>query len=537
MKEFFARHTVASGLIALVIVCAYANSFWAGFVFDDTKNIVENVTIRTFRSSLANPSRPLVQLSFYLNYALGGLHPAGYHLVNVLIHVLAAIVLFALVRTTLIGLGVGDVQSSLVGMVSGLIWGVHPLNTESVTYVSQRVESLMGLFYLVTLRAAAGYLRTDGRGWLAAAVVCCGLGMATKEVMITAPVTVALYAWFFAPRPLANLVRRKWPLWTGLGASWVVLASLMRATRRVDLLNVYVFQDYAPLEYALTQCKVVVHYLRLAFFPYPLCLDYSLEPVRTITGVLPQATFLGCLVLITIWLTIRRRPAGMPLAAALLILSPTSSIVPRPDLAFEHRMYLPLAAIVALIVALAARLLRGRLRPSVVVPGVATVVIALGITTVLRNRDYASEESMWRDVVEKRPLNLRARIDYAVALSEKGDADAALREYNTALSLIPKEEVEALLAPPPRVPEFVSTHSYRYHYVRAHANMGQLLYRLGRVEEAIDHYVLALKAFPSYERVRAMLRNALLATGVPKQKVEEEIERRIGPPWPLIPNG
>lgn len=527
MREVLRRPAYAAGIIVLAVLCVYANSFSGAFVFDDTKNIVENHAIRSFRTSITNPSRPLVQLTFFLNYRLDGLRPAGYHLFNTIVHALAAIVFFAVVCRTLGAMGFEPERSMGLALISALFWAIHPLNTESVTYISQRGESLMGLFYLLTLYWSIRHME-ESRWWFAAlAIGFCALGMATKEVMITAPLAVLVCAWFFGPRPLRGWMHKSWFLWTGLAATWLVLLLVMMAARRANELDVYVFREYTPWQYALTQSEVILHYLRLVFIPWPLCLDYSLSPVETLAQVWPHAAVVAVLLGVTFWLAVRRHPAGMPLVMAFLILAPTSSFVARPDLAFEHRMYLPLAALLALVVVGAAQVVAGRARQSMILALVACVMLALGFMTVLRNRDYSSDLSMWRDVVRKRPQNLRARNDYAVALSEAGQVEAALSEYKTILSLIPENAVKSPVREQGQTQRLLSTHSYEYHYVRAHANMGQLLFRMGRVAEAAEHYAAALRVFPSYLRVREMMRNALLALGVPEAEVEREMERRI----------
>src|SRR6266403_1569474 len=192
-------------LIVAAVLLAYGNSFSGPFIYDDLTSIPENLHIRhlwPLWDTLQAPhttaeGRPLVCLTLALNYALGGLEVWGYHAVNLATHVFAAIVLFGIVRRTLDGprLGgrFGPYASGLAAAVA-LCWAVHPLQTESVTYIIQRTESMMGLFLLLSLYCVIrGHDSPRRSEWYATAVVCCALGMGSKETMGIAPIIVLLY--------------------------------------------------------------------------------------------------------------------------------------------------------------------------------------------------------------------------------------------------------------------------------------------------------------------------------------------------------
>ena len=182
-------HLWCAAAIIVAGVGVYLSSFAGVFLYDDLREIVENRGIRSFTNIWSN--RPLVTLSLALNYHFGQLNPWGYHLFNLLIHLLGGLTLYGIVRRVL----AGQFRSSRAGsahwyaLVIALIWVVHPLQTESVTYIIQRAESMMGLCYLLTIYCV---LRSSSSprpwAWHAAAVAACGLGMCSKPVMITAPV-------------------------------------------------------------------------------------------------------------------------------------------------------------------------------------------------------------------------------------------------------------------------------------------------------------------------------------------------------------
>ena len=217
---WWATLLAASAIIA-VTVAAYWHSLDGEFMFDDRVWIVENPSIKHLwpLGDVLLPAdaahvggRPIVSLSLAVNYALGGLDVRGYHAVNLAIHICAALVLFGVVRRTLVLPRLiarfGEAATPLAAIVA-LIWAVHPIQTEAVSYVIQRAESLVGLFYLLTLycfiRGATA--RATKPLWYLACFVACLLGMATKEVMVTAPIVLLLYDRTF----LSDRFGSRWP--------------------------------------------------------------------------------------------------------------------------------------------------------------------------------------------------------------------------------------------------------------------------------------------------------------------------------------
>ncbi|MGB2987435.1 MAG: glycosyltransferase family 39 protein, partial [Phycisphaerae bacterium] len=216
---------VLSGLIV------YLNSFAGVFIFDDTVHILESERIRHLWPpwDLLARRRPTLELSLAVNYAIGGLGVWGYHAFNLAVHVLAGLTLFGIARRTLMHERCRDrlgQASHWLALTIALIWLVHPLQTQSVTYIIQRSESLMGLFYLLTLycviRGAESPLRYR---WYLAAVIACALGMGSKAVMVTAPLVVLLYDRVFLSPSFSEAFRKRWGLYSGLAANWGILAA------------------------------------------------------------------------------------------------------------------------------------------------------------------------------------------------------------------------------------------------------------------------------------------------------------------------
>jgi len=340
----------------------------------------------------------------------------------------------------------------------------------------------MGLFYLVVLyalvRAAAS--RRPG-GWHAAAVVACALGMGAKQMMITAPVVALLYDRTLLAGSFREALRRRWGLYAGLAATWLVLAPSLVVAKAA-----YADREVTtPLAYALTQFGVIVHYLGLSVWPRGLSLDYDWPVTRTVGEVLPPALLVGALGALTVWALARRRAAGLAGAAFFLVLAPTSSIVPIPDVAFEHRMYLPLASVVAVAVCgacaagsrVVGRLFRdaGRRRRVGAAAGAALVAAAagaLGYRTVLRNADYRSAVSIWEAAARVRPKSARVQSNLGLALCQAGRPDQAERELVRAIELDPR-------------------------HAQAYNNRGSILLQWGRADEAVQDYTRAIDLRPN----------------------------------------
>lgn len=470
-------------LIVLAALAVYANALPGEFLFDDYNNVVRNPGIRTLPSGEEVPvtlmRRPVVRWSFALNYALGGLDPRGYRAVNVAIHVLAALCLFGVVWRSFgeVASGPGAEGRALaVGFASALLWVVHPLQTESVTYVSQRLEALVGLWILVGLYALARGARSARPWpWYVAALAAGWIGMGTKELMLVAPVVWALYDRAFLAGSWRALWRARWGLYLGLVPAAVALSLAAAPTVERDDLGLGFGLDWiSPWRYLGAQPGVILHYLRLAVWPQRLCLDYF-WPVPTGVGeVIWPGLVVGGLALASVIGWWRAPRLGFLGLAFFLLLAPTSSVMPMLDAAVEHRMYLPLACVVVVAVVAALRAgdrmpvtRRGRVGLGSAV--LVLVTVALGARTAARNLDYREERRMWVDVIECAPHNPRAHANLGAWLNRHREYERAIEHLSRAIALAPD-------------------------YWVAHANLAGALRTLGRIDEALAHYqkVLAL---------------------------------------------
>ncbi len=546
---------IAGGFIVLAALAAYGNSFSGPFVFDDLPTITDNPTIRHLGSAWFPPvdstagGRPLLNLTFALNYAISGTAAWSYHALNLLIHILAGLTLFGLVRRTLLRLELSHygrpptaASATVLAFFVAIIWVVHPLQTESVTYIIQRAESLMGLFYLLTLycfvrstdetgerQQARGerpekktrdteVIRPPASGlWPLASCLFCFLGMATKEVMVSAPLMVLLYDRTF----IAGTFRAAWQqrrrLYLNLAGTWILLGCLVASTRgRNGTAGFGV--NVGWWSYALTQFRAIVHYLRLSLWPDPLVLYYGTGLATRAAEIVPYAAIVLLLAFGTAVALWRRPAVGFLGCWFFAILAPSSSIVPvATQTMAEHRMYLPLAAVVLLVLSVLYRLL-GR-RAAYACTGLA---VLLTVLTLHRNEAYQSDIGLWKDTVAKCPDNERAFYNLGCSLEkEPAQEPEAIAAYEAALRINPgyaeahNNLGTALLKMPGRLPDAIAQYEAAIRinpdYAQAHFNLGNALRdRPGRLPDAIVEYEAALRTDPDSVQTHVNLGTALL---------------------------
>lgn len=530
-----ARPWWAVALIAALGIAAYLNALGHPFLFDDKGAIVDNQTIRSLWGSLAGgpeqfptAGRPLLNVSFALNYAFGELAPWGYHAVNLGVHVLSAVVLFALTRRVL---GLPLMPAFLNGQETGfatilaLLWVVHPVNSEIINYATQRSEALMALALLATLYFGVRG-STTGRPlwWHVASVVACAAGMASKESMVVAPVLMLLLDAIFISGGVLPAVRRRPWYYAGLLATELLLAALIIDGPRSH--SAGFSSGVSPWTYLLDQAPLIVHYLRLAVWPTGLVLDYGEPTLRTLGDV----WLAGAAVLVPIVATVVawfRVPALAFLGTWFFItLAPTSSVLPiATEVGAERRMYLPLIAVIALLLAVGTRLLRTVRRPGTertIALGLAGAVCALFVVlTVMRNSEYATGVGLWQTVVERRPTG-RAHYYLGLELEAAGRRPEALEQYRLALDGSPdahyamgfeltadgrhQEAVEHYRT-------FIQRKPLDVNVPRAYHNLGRSLMALGRNEEAVAAFRETLARKASEKEATAGLADALFALG------------------------
>lgn len=458
---------------------AYANSLHGPFVFDDPTSITGNATIRhlsdlgtilrTPQGTVSAQGRPLLNLSLAINYAISGQATWSYHLANLLIHLGAALVLFGILRRTFLARPevLRGADAATVAGFTALLWCLHPLQTEAVTYVIQRAESLMSLCYLLTLYCFI-------RGWRAAAVACCVCGMATKENMVSAPFLVLLYDRAVLAGSFREAWRRHWRTYLALFATLALLFYCIRVLGHGDRGGSVGFDLHVDrVAYWRTQFVAVTHYLELAFWPHPLVFEYGTFWLYALWPIWGKVICVAILALAALGALVRAPLAGCAAFLFFAVLAPTSLVPGTTQMIVEHRMYLPLAGVLALtVVALvrAERRCASRLR---VVPCVlGGAALALGWATFERNEDYRDAVTLWEKTVELRPGNSLAHVMLGQVLDKADRSDEAWIEYRRAIELRPS-------------------------FGLAHQSLGELLLRRGQVDDAIEEFRAVLRQKPA----------------------------------------
>ncbi|MBT5805280.1 MAG: tetratricopeptide repeat protein, partial [Gemmatimonadetes bacterium] len=493
--------------LVLIGIGVYANALSAPFIFDDHPAIVENEDIRevlplwrapetSARSSIN--SRPLVRLSLALNYTYGALRVEGYHAVNLATHIACALALYGLM---LRALG-GRARERAPAFCAALLWLVHPLNSQIVNYVTQRSESLMALCYLGVLYCV--HRRADGgsAGWSLAATVCCLLGVASKEVMVTAPVVAVLYDRAFICGSIADALRSRKGLYTGLAASWLLLAGLMASAPHGD--SVGFSQSVGAYQYLLNQCVVITGYLGKFIWPAPLLIDYGAPRNLTLGNVLAPALLLLVLLAAALYLAWRRPQAGFCALFFFVVLAPTSSIVPLiNEVGADRRMYLPLCALCALLLGGA-----WRLSPRLAGGGCLVAAVMLSALTIERNTTYQVPLALWQAEVAAADDNYRTQNNLGLALIDVGEFQTAIFHFRRAMELEPVFAVEAnnhiamafngLGAYPEAIAYYRRSLAERPGYAPAHNNLGTTLLAIGDSTAARRSFRKALALDPQF---------------------------------------
>ena len=524
------------GVIVFAALAVYHNCFTVPFLMDDVLSIVQNPKIRHVwpLGDALSPSatslvggRPIIQLSFVFNYALGGLAVWGYHALNLAIHILAGLTLFGIVRRTLLRPALRErfgPSSLRLALAVAVLWTVHPLQTQAVTYISERCESLMGLFYLLTLYGFIRGSESQRRWrWFMLSAIACLLGMATKEVMVTAPLMVLLYDRTF----VSGSFRKSWTshgrLYLALGSCWLLLGHLMVG---LNYRGVGYDQGFTWWSYALTECRTVVDYLWLALWPHPLVFDYGSDAVMWHVAYWPLYMLILALLVTGVLFALVRWPIiGFIGAWFFLILAPSSSVVPVTGQPMaEYRMYLPLAAVVTLCV-MGINALLGRRSSAVFL----VMAVGLGFLTTSRNQDYRSNVSIWEDTVAKRPRKPRAQYNLGLALGQAGRAGEGIEHLEVAVRIKPDfaevhNNLGTALAQSGKIEDAIAQYEQALHYLpnfaEAHYNLASTLAQIGKIQDAITQYKEALRYRPDYAEAHNNLGIALYQAG----KSEEAFE-------------
>lgn len=566
--NFITKTPFQISLIAIIGLIAYSNTFQVPFFFDDATNIFWNPIIKNldnfFFSTEAykyNPRRFVGYLTFALNYHFGGSNVLGYHIVNLCIHIINAILVFLLVRLTFKTPYFTTAQHEKndspftinhIALFSGLLFVAHPLATQAVTYIVQRYTSLATLFYLLSLvcyikarLTQSSRLTTQPSIFFTLSLLAAILGMKTKEIVFTLPIIIGLYeVSFFETSTKKKLLFLLPVLLTiaivplsilNIDKPFSEILTEIDAKTRVDT-------DLSRWDYFLTQMRVITTYIRLIFLPINQNLDYDYQVFHTFftPPIFASFIFLISLILMGILSFIRScsgnkyfRLIGFGILWFFITLSVESSFIPIVDVIFEHRAYLPSVGAFVTITTLffmGIKSYYGDRVPSKIPLILALlVVIVLAGATYARNKVWQNEITLWKNVAEKSPKKERAHNNLGIAYQAANKIEKAIEQFTIALDLNPDNaEVLSNLG--------VAYSSLGYNQkaiiyfekslrlnpnAMTHNNLGSIYESQGSLEKASEQYKIATEMKPDLVVAHNNLGNIYFKKGVYEKAIEQ----------------
>lgn len=457
------RHFIAYPAIAVLAFIVYSNTFHAPFVFDDGMYITGNPEIRSLSNLWPLSTRALAYLSFALNFRFGGLDAFGYHLVNTAIHAANSLLVFFIVSRTfetpwMKGALKERGAAFGVAFLSTVIFVVHPVQTQAVTYITQRFASLATLFYLLSLGFYIAWRGREKNGPLiyAFSFVFAVCAQFTKEIAFTLPIVILLFETAFYEGPYKKRLLRVIPFLLVMFIIPLMVLSApsgegARVSSNILRKQLLEMTGLSPYSYFVTELRVIVTYLRLLVLPIGQNIDYSYPLYNSILapGVLASFLFLFSILAGAVFLFVisrKRRDAYLYLVSAgvfwfFVTISIESSFMPIQDVIFEHRLYLPsIGAFVAFgagVFFLKERLLKGV--PSAAFGVIVAVLLAipLGGAAYLRNEVWRDDAALWKDAIAKSPLKARPHASLGDVYLRRGLVNDAMTEFEKAVSFSP----------------------------------------------------------------------------------------------------
>ncbi|MHC4460106.1 MAG: DUF6056 family protein [Planctomycetota bacterium] len=539
----------AAALLVLVSLgfLIYSNTLKSPFILDDQPNIQDNHHVRLTELALKdiiaagfkspNPNRPIANISFALNYYFHQDSLIGYHCTNIIIHILTGILLYFFVKNTLAtpSLRSRYERYGWVPVFAALLWLVHPLQTQSVTYIVQRMTSLVSMFYILSfLLYVKG--RLTGREhkkswpWFAGCIIAGILALGCKETAATLPVFILLYECYFFQDLNIPRLKRYLPYVIGVFIIFGLLGLWFLGSSPLEkILSGYNHRDFTLTERLLTQPRAVIYYISLLAYPHPGRLNLDYDFAISHSFIAPPTTLLCVgavigLIGLAFYVAKRERLLSFCILWFFGNLAIESSVFAL-ELVFEHRLYLPSMLVCLAIVALAWRCIKQNWVRVVVL--CVVIVLCCG-WTYERNSVWKDPLTFWKDCVSKSPEKPRPHTHLGNALREQGKDDEAVSHYRLALRFDShyaeaRTNLGNVLQSQGELDEAIRYHRQaiqdKPNYAVAHNNLGNALQEKGNLDEAISHYRQALRLKPG----SAITHNNLAGALLKQNKLDEAI--------------
>lgn len=442
--------TIAIGAILAMVLLCYGNALGNDFVFDDNFQVLSNKALRSLSNIpavLTASYRPLRDVSFVFDFAIWGQKPFGFHLTNVLIHAANAILVFVLVRRV--------TGAVVTATIAAFIFVVHPLQPDAVTYISGRRDVLFSLFYLASFYSYLNYRRSRSRIYLVLFLVCWALGLMSKEMAVSLPAFI--FVWTFCElwgERTGSWSRRTWEAFRGafMRDKWLYI-TLSLAVPAYAYYMIFIkggstrvlstgFEYWGGSFFSnmLTAIKVHAWFLKQLVFPTPV-VQYlgAFEIATTLLDwrVILSIIIVGAVLVAGLMLLNRDRLMSFAILSYFVVLLPVSQIIPHHELLADHYLYLPMMSFglftALLLQKIAARSDRAK-KLAYGFAGVALIVLA-GMT-VVRNRDWKSEFTLWQANYKEVPNSIRAAGNLA-AMSASRNQNKAVELYRRCLEIDP----------------------------------------------------------------------------------------------------
>jgi len=465
-------------LILILGFGIYSNTFDCGFHFDDRPSIIDNPGIKSLSNFIGPYFRIrqfITRVTFLINYQFGKLEVVGYHLFNILIHILASILIYILVKLIFKTPNVKDSNLSrykdFIALFSSLIFLAHPIQTQAVTYIVQRASCLAAISYVLTIILYIKARLDNRRLFYYLAILTALLSTLTKEIVITLPIILVLFeiTFFGISR---NTFKKRLLYFIPFFLPFIIIPLLLLADAKNISTITRETLAISRSEYLLTQFNVIRTYIRLLFLPIRQNLDYyyplskSLFEAKTLLSLLLHIAIL----LFAIKIFKKQKLISFSIFFFYIALSVESSIIPISDVIFEHRLYLPMVGFSIFIVPALFLIIKDIKK---LIPLLTIVVIALSILTYTRNKVWKNDFTLWSDAVRKSPQKARPHNNIGVEYRKRGLFDKAMEEFKKAIELDP-------------------------YYAEAHNNMGVEYREKGMLNQAMIELRKALNIDPEY---------------------------------------
>jgi len=517
----------------------YINSLYAPFQYDDYDTITQNRDIRDLSDikSIISHSifRPILFITFAINYKISGLNPLSYHTVNLLLHIANTLIVIILTRRIALRF-TEELYSDRIAFITSILFAVHPIGTEAITYISSRSSLLATTFYLLSLLSYTQFNQTENRSrqilYYILTIIFFLMGVGTKEIILTLPIMIVILDIFSLKLSLKDTIKRVFT--THITFVIIIFAGV--------LIRIYFFFTYEKVggvlprsiyENLLTQSEVIIKYIRLLLIPIGQNLIHNYPTVRTILNLYTLLCIFTIFSLI--WYAIRKRNTYPFISFGILwffvTLLPSSSFIPFQEAMTEKHLYLPMIGFLITISGVLSIIYqRFQEYQRILKKGFAIIIAILSILTIHRNYIWGDSIRLWEDILKKTPDSWATHYAYADVLRKQAEIDLDMSYKNYTLGdqgRAQKYMNQFILHINKAIEHYIESTQYRPVYIDALLNTGicyGMLYQLTKTEKDLSEserfFKIVIELEPSNTKALNNLANLYLLQGKTNQAVD-----------------